>query len=51
MNPQNHCSIHDWEIYHLINDTQSKFVTAVKRELVKNKVKEKKEVKEPSKGK
>jgi len=42
MNPLNHCSIHDWEIYHLINDTQSKFITAVKRELKIDKRKEKK---------
>lgn len=42
MNPLNSNCIIDWDKYHLINDSQSKFVTAVKRELVKDKEKEKK---------
>ena len=46
MNLQNHCSIYDWEVYHLINDTQSKFVSAVKKEVKKEK-KKNKEVKKP----
>ncbi len=41
MRPQNDSSIHNWELYHLINDTQSKFVSAVKRELKKEKEKNK----------
>lgn len=39
MNLQNHCSIYDWEVYHLVNNTQSKFVTAVKREIKKEETK------------
>jgi hypothetical protein len=47
MRHQNDSSIHNWELYHLINDTQSKFVTAVKRGLKIEKEK-KKEVKKPN---
>lgn len=33
MNLQNHFSIFDWETYHLINDTQSKFIKRMKLEI------------------
>ena len=42
MNPLNSNCIIDWEVYHLVNNTQSKFTNAVKLKLKKDKLKEKK---------